>query len=189
MKRLISILLAGGFMASNLAMADAELKQRAMKSKQVVKEFMGQLKGELKGAMKAGGPLNAIDVCNKRAPEIAENLSNKYGWDIARTSLKTRNSSNEADAWEEKVLQAFEQRKAKGEAVKPMAFFEAVGNGSEKRFRFMKAIPTGEVCLKCHGENIPEQVRAGIDKLYPEDQATGFSKGDIRGAFTISQPW
>lgn len=189
MKILISILLAGGLITSNLAVADAELKQRAMKSKQVVKEFMGQLKGELKGAMKAGGPLNAIDVCNKRAPEIAEALSSKYGWSIARTSLKTRNASNKPDAWEEKVLQEFEQRKSNGEAVKPMAFFESVGEGSEKQFRFMKAIPTGEVCLKCHGQNIPEQVKAGIDKLYPEDQATGFSKGDIRGAFTITQPW
>ncbi|MCK5263483.1 MAG: DUF3365 domain-containing protein, partial [Gammaproteobacteria bacterium] len=130
------------------AYADNNLKERAQKSKGAVKEFMGQLKGELKAGMKAGGPVNAISVCKDKAPVIAKSLSNKYGWNIARTSLKTRNTSNAPDAWETKVLNEFEARKAKGEAVKPMAYFEAVDNNGKKSFRFMKAIPTGEVCLK-----------------------------------------
>lgn len=170
------------------AHADANLKERALKSKTVVKEFMTQLKGELKGAMKAGGPVNAINVCNEKAPAIAKALSEKHGWDIARTSLKTRNSSNAPDAWETKVLNKFVERKAKGEDVKPMAYFEAVENNGKKSFRFMKAIPTGEVCLKCHGENITPPVKAKLQELYPDDMATGYKLGDVRGAFTITQP-
>lgn len=170
------------------AYAGDDLKQRAQKSKVVVKEFMTQLKGELKGAMKAGGPVNAINVCKEKAPAIAKNLSEKYGWKVARTSLKTRKASNAPDAWETKVLNTFETRKAKGEDVKPMAYFEAVDNNSKKSFRFMKAIPTGEVCLKCHGENIAPPIKAKLQELYPDDKATGFKLGDIRGAFTITQP-
>ena len=49
----------------------------------------------------------------------------------------------------------------------------------------MKAIPTDDVCLTCHGKQIPEKLSAQLEKLYPDDQATGFSKGDIRGAFTV----
>ncbi len=166
-----------------------ETAQKVASSKAVVKEFMGQLKGELQTAIKAGGPLNAISVCNQKAPDIAHELSEKYGWDIGRTSLKTRNPANKPDSWETRVLNAFEQRKAKGEAVEPMAYYETIEMDGKKQFRFMKAIPTGEVCLKCHGRSVAADVKAKIDKLYPEDQATGFDKGDIRGAFTITRPW
>ena len=182
------LLLAILSIASNTAMADNGNKERAMKSKAVVKEFMGQLKGELQKAMKAGGPIKAIKVCNEKAPEIADTLSKKYGWSIARTSLKTRNPQNSPDARETKVLNDFEARKTKGEDVKPMAYFEVVEDSKGKSFRFMKAIPTGEVCLKCHGDNIAPEVTAQLDKFYPEDKARGFKKGDIRGAFTFKQP-
>lgn len=170
------------------AQADTPLKERAQKSKVVVKEFMTQLKGELQAAMKAGGPVNAINVCHEKAPAIAAELSEKHGWDIARTSLKTRNPANAPDAWETKVLNDFEARKTKGEDVKPMAFFEAINTDGKQSFRFMKAIPTGEVCLKCHGTDIAPGVKAKLQELYPNDMATGFKLGDIRGAFTIIQP-
>jgi hypothetical protein len=42
------------------------------------------------------------------------------------------------------------------------------------------------MCLGCHGKNIAPEVQAKLDELYPEDQATGFSEGDLRGAFVIS---
>ena len=183
MYKLISTVILS-FALSNAANAGNDLKPLALKSKAVVKEFMTQLGGELKGAMKAGGPVNAINVCNKKAPVIAKALSAKYGWKVARTSLKTRNSSNAPDAWETQVLNKFEERKANGEAVKPMAYFEAVDNS----FRFMKAIPTGEICLKCHGENIAAPIKAKLKELYPNDMATGYKLGDVRGAFTITQP-
>ena len=151
-------------------------------------EFMETLKGELQTAMKAGGAVNAIQVCNKRAPEIAAEFSEKKGWIVARTSLKYRNPDNAPDAWELKVLEQFEERKANGEDLKQMVYTEVVEDGETKTFRFLKAIPTGSVCLACHGEKIDATVEAGIQELYPEDHARGFNAGDIRGAFTITQP-
>lgn len=173
---------------NNSAAADTDLKHRADQSKQVVQLFMKQLKGELAKAMQAGGPVAAISVCNHKAPVIAKDLSDSYGWDIARTSLKVRNPENTADAWEEDVLRQFENRKAMGEHVKPMAYFAVVENKQQKSFRFMKAIPTAEICLKCHGQNIAPKVKAKLDELYPADKARGYKLGDIRGAFTIIMP-
>jgi hypothetical protein len=86
------------------------------------------------------------------------------------------------------VLSDFAARQARGEDVKPMAHFEAVDNNGEKSFRFMKAIPTGEVCLKCHGADIAADVKAKLQEAYPDDKATGYKPGDVRGAFTITQP-
>ncbi len=36
----------------------------------------------------------------------------------------------------------------------------------------------------CHGEKISQELSAELNKLYPNDKATGFKKGDIRGAFS-----
>jgi len=39
-------------------------------------------------------------------------------------------------------------------------------------------------CLTCHGptESIPEDVRAALRERYPDDKATGYAVGDLRGA-------
>lgn len=50
----------------------------------------------------------------------------------------------------------------------------------------MKAIGTEEVCLTCHGAAIAPAVLEKIQALYPDDKATGFGLGDIRGAFSVS---
>ena len=52
----------------------------------------------------------------------------------------------------------------------------------------MKAIPTAELCLACHGTKIDPVVAAKLTELYPRDQARGYKVGDIRGAFTFIEP-
>ena len=156
-------------------------------AKAIIEEFFSTLKGELKAAVTQGGPVNAITVCQLRAPSIVE-LSEKTGWDVGRTSLKVRNASlNAPDAWELKVLEQFEVRKAEGEDVKTMAYSEVVEEDGKQTFRFMKAVPTGKVCLNCHGTDIKPEVIEALDAAYPQDQARGYELGDIRGAFTLSK--
>lgn len=165
------------------------LDQRANESRAAVKAFMGSLKGQLKIAMKEGGPIKAINVCNIEAPTIAVAQSQKHGWYIGRTSLKPRNPDNAPDAWEKTVLENFETRKAAGEKPSQMEHYEIVTQEGKELFRYMKAIPTAEKpCLACHGGNIQPKVAMTLDKLYPQDQARGYKAGDIRGAFTITQP-
>ena len=56
----------------------SEIETRSQASRAAVKMFFGSLKGELEGAMKAGGPTHAIDVCNKKAPGIAKQVSDEW---------------------------------------------------------------------------------------------------------------
>ena len=165
-----------------------EIDKRSKQSRIVVGDFMVLLKKELKTAMKEGGPSNAIQVCKNKAPKIAADISEKNGWRVARTSLKLRNPHNEPDAWELKVMQDFEKRKTAGEKIKKLEVAEIVTTDGKKQFRYMKAIPTGKVCLKCHGDKIDPEVEATLKQNYPRDEARGFKEGDIRGAFTITQP-
>ncbi len=167
---------------------EADMKARAEKSKAAIAEFSSSLKSQLEATMKEGGPVKAISVCKTVAPALAREASDKNKMHLGRTSLKVRNSNNAPDAWETKVLNNFEERKAKGEPLDTMAYSEVVESNGKKEFRFMKAIPTGEVCLKCHGENIDPAVKAKLDELYPNDKARGFKLGDLRGAFTVRQP-
>lgn len=161
-----------------------EIDPRVTESRLAIKAFGGQLVRELKQALKEGGPVKAIKVCNIEALQIADALSEQHHWQIGRTSLKTRHPNNNPDAWERMVLQQFEQRKQKGEDLAKLEYFEE----TEKGFRYMKAIPTKGLCLACHGENLAEPVQAALAERYSEDRATGFKLGDIRGAFTITQP-
>jgi hypothetical protein len=161
----------------------------AAEAKAIVQDFFTSLKGELQGAIAAGGPVSAIGVCRDRAPAIARELSDSSGWEVGRTSLKLRNPAlNAPDDWERQVLLRFEERKAAGEDPKTMAYAEVVETDGSESYRFMKAIPTADLCIACHGEDINPDIAAAIDEAYPEDQARGYRPGDIRGAFTLSKP-
>lgn len=157
-------------------------------AKGIIKQFFGDLKGELETAIGQGGVPHAITVCKGRAPAIADELSAQSGWEVGRTSLKLRNLTlNQPDAWEQAILAQFETRKAQGEDLANMDHAEVVEQNGQKTFRYMKAIPTQTLCLNCHGTDIPPDVTATLDDLYPGDQARGFKEGDLRGAFTLSK--
>ena len=166
--------------------ANESIDRQLQEYRQAAQAFGKTLKGELQAAMKSGGPMAAVEVCNQRAPEIAAQLSEQTGFTLRRTSLKPR--ATPPTDWERGVLQGFEARRAKGEPATSIEWHEVATVNGEERLRYMKAIGTQDVCLTCHGSHVDPALEARIQKLYPADQATGFEKGDIRGAFSISAP-
>ncbi|MFC1657484.1 DUF3365 domain-containing protein [Candidatus Moduliflexota bacterium] len=185
--RTVSLCVALLLLSTGVVVASS-LEARVAESRKALKEFAGELKGELLAALKKGGPVNAVTVCSQKAPTIAARISKNKGWKVGRTSLKVRNPRNVPDGWERKILEAFEERRRQGEDIGKLEHFEVVTEGEKSVFRYMKAIPAGELCLTCHGNEIAPDLAAKLGELYPEDQATGFSFGEIRGAFTIKQP-
>lgn len=150
----------------------------------LAQQFVGQLKPQLKKAMKAGGPTHAIEICAGVAPKIADSLSAQSGWLVKRVSLKSRNASRAApDDWERAVLQQFDQRQAAGEPAEDIHFGETSGD----QYRYLQAQGVESVCLICHGENLSEPVRATLQQYYPDDWATGYSLGQVRGAISLTR--
>ncbi len=186
MKKIISGAVLASLLAAPMVQA-AETQQLVKESRGAVKQLFKSLSGTLVAAMKAGGPTEAIAACNINAQPLTQGVSSKVGFRVARTSLRLRNPANEADAWEIKVLQQFEARKAAGEDLMKMDYHEVVEKGGKQQFRYMKAIPAGKPCMTCHGELVAPDVLKKIRDLYPMDQATGFKPGDLRGAFTITR--
>lgn len=158
-----------------------------VRAKATIKQFAGALQTELKTAMKAGGPVAAISVCNMQAMPVTAQVAAEHGMQLSRVSLKNRNPVNVPNEWQAAVLKDFDRQQAAGQDITKLVWSETVNVDSGREFRFMKAIPTGDVCLKCHGSQLAPEVVQVLADLYPEDRATGYSVGDVRGAFVITR--
>ncbi|MEZ5898242.1 MAG: DUF3365 domain-containing protein [Hyphomicrobiaceae bacterium] len=182
---LAALLIAGSVPARSDSAAD--LEPYAAKARSAVKSMGGALQTKLKEALSSGGPVAAVQVCKTVAPAIAEEQSKTLGMTIRRTALKVRNPDNAPDALERKVLDDFTAQIAAGADVTKLEHIEVVTQDGKTLVRYFKAIPTAAApCLVCHGSNLSGELKETIDKLYPNDQATGFKEGDLRGAFSVT---
>lgn len=191
MRRLAIALLAGAALVVTAPTASAEndLDAHTRLSRELINAYAQNLKSELIGAIEASGPVAAIELCNHKAPVISRQHAAEQGLTLGRTSLKLRNPNNAPDAWERTILQSFEERKAAGEDPATIDHAAIIMRDGKRVIHYMKAIPTGELCLNCHGgDEVKPEVAAKLAEFYPDDKARGFEVGDIRGAFTIVKP-
>lgn len=151
----------------------------------IAEAFQQRLQSELMDAMKTGGAIGAIGVCQQAAPAIAAALSKEHAVLVRRVSQKPRNPGAAIDG---RVVQEM--------AILARTPFDGAGNPSVREWtdkdgegetHWLRAIPMKkEPCTACHGTNIAPEVEAKLAKLYPNDQATGFKPGELRGAILIS---
>lgn len=161
---------------------------RIAKARAAIKGLAEGLKERLVGAMKDGGPVAALGVCNIDAPKVTAERSAASGMEVARTALKVRNPGNAPDDFEKRVMEKFVADLKGGADAMKLEHAEVVEKDGRKVFRYMKPIMTaGTPCLACHGAELKPEVAARIKDLYPADQAVGFSAGEMRGAFTVEQ--
>ncbi|NTV10098.1 MAG: DUF3365 domain-containing protein [Zoogloea sp.] len=145
----------------------------------------------MKETVAAKGAEGAIEVCKAAAPQLLNEQSARTGWQMRRVSLKTRNAEGGTpDVWEARQLADFNIRAANGERPETLETGEIVTENGKRIYRYIRAIPTGEVCLKCHGP--ADKVEAGLKQRlaesYPHDRAFGYELGQIRGALTVKRP-
>ena len=181
----------GGLLCLSLNASAESMTDREQAAKKVSAEFLQRLSGELKKEISANGPVAAISVCRDIAPRIANDLSIEHGWKITRVSKKARNPMlGTPDAWENRKLDEFEIRAANGAKPADLHTDQIVREGDKSYYRCMSPIAVQPICLTCHGSDtdIPAEVKARIDELYPHDMARGYKVGDIRGAVSIKQP-
>ena len=174
-------------LATSTSYAADDINKYKEESIAVIGPFAKQLLEANQKAIKE----SAIVVCKDIAPALASEASRKNGVKLTRVSLKVRNPMlGTPDAWEQKTLQDFEARMAKGEKADTIAAAEIVDEPAGKSFRFMKAIALQQGCVGCHGtaDQISPEVKASLAKDYPYDKATGYSVGQIRGAVSIKRP-
>lgn len=169
---------------STEAPSDADLAE----ARAAAQELGATLMGELTTAIAGGGTVSAIGVCRDVAQAVALEVSARQGLEVGRTSLRVRNPANAPDGWERAGLEAFGAAAESGADLATLEHAEVVTENGVRTLRWMKVIPMGELCTQCHGSAIAPEVAAAIEAAYPEDRATGFEPGEVRGAFTVRKP-
>jgi len=136
-----------------------------------------RLSERLRMSQADGGPEGAVGVCKEEAPEIARAVSLEHGVRIGRTSFALRNSRNPPPDWAEPLV---ERR------VEVPTYL----GGRQGEFAALLPIRLEARCLACHGgeRDVSAAVRTVLAREYPDDQATGFAEGDLRGWFWVVVP-
>lgn len=150
--------------------------QRA-RAKQAAQELGKRLKARLREALQAGGPAAGIAACKLAAPDVTGTVAEEQGLRVGRTSFKLRNPENTPPEW------AVADVAARRETP---AFHE----GEDGSLRALLPITLEATCTLCHGpaESLSSEVVAALAEGYPDDQATGFEEGDLRGWFWVEVP-
>ena len=145
-------------------------------------ELLLPFKKELKSALLEGleqGPVEALSVCQLRAPEIAVSRAHE-GIRVGRSSHRLRNPANSSPEWVLTAMQAYlDDDRNRAPYVVPL---------SGDRWGYAEPIIAQPLCLTCHGKVLSPAVAERIDELYPADRAVGFEAGDLRGVFWLEFP-
>jgi len=145
-------------------------------------ELLAPFKRDLKQALQKGlaeGPVAAVEVCQLRAPEIAASYS-KSGVEIGRSSHRLRNPANAPRDWMLPIIDAY--------LAQPDDAGPRVVELADDRVGYAEPIKTQPLCLACHGSSLAPQLAEAIKARYPEDRATGFAEGELRGIFWAEFP-
>jgi hypothetical protein len=160
----------------NLSIVEGQTPSEAQRQKMLEAKdaLFTALSGRLIEAMTEGGPVAAISVCQREAPEIARRVGETHGVNIGRTGVRLRNPSNVPPGW----------AKALVEDKTEVPTFATLSNGDAAA---LLPIRLQAQCLMCHGptEQIDPAVKQQLAELYPNDAATGFQEGELRGWFWI----
>jgi hypothetical protein len=166
----------------------ADIARRLAKAREVATAAGDRLRSEVNQILRTSGPVAGIGACQAAMPSIIQSAAENSGFELTRTALKLRNPEYAPDPWELKVLELFVARIGAGADITKLDHHEVViSSEGERQFRYMKAIPVGEPCLVCHGQDIRQDVRLEIARTYSNDKAVGFRLGELRGAFSLSQ--
>jgi len=117
------------------------------------------------------------------AREIAEKFSEGKTLTLRQVSARYRNPASKPDAYESKILTMMEQDPQRWEGKD---WTEKVVDGDRATMRYLRPLFVKEACMGCHGD--PAKVPAIVRNKFPDDLATGYEVGELRGAISVLWP-
>lgn len=154
---------------------------------EAIAEASAKLIAALTAAIAKDGSAGAIGVCKERAPAIAAAVGKARGVTLRRATEKPRNPKNAATADEKTLLAAFSAALERKEPPKTRTITHRDGTTTFHA----PIILSNPLCLQCHGSperDITPMTLQAIRKIYPDDQATGYKSGDLRGLWIVAFP-
>lgn len=147
------------------------------------------LAGALTRARQERGLVGALDFCSLEALELTQEIQDEHDGrlDLKRTTLRWRNPANAPDPREERILEYLRRREGLSPDSVPS---QLTARGPEGTVRYYQVLRTAPMCLNCHGDipSLSPDVRELIRERYPDDRATGYQEGDVRGVIRVEMP-
>jgi hypothetical protein len=177
MKKTILLLLLATVVACAEAAPPSPKPAEVERARTAAREMLSRLLGALQEAVGETGHASAIPVCRDAAPRIAREVGEEFGLSIGRTSHRLRNPGNLPPVWAKAAVDGIEPG-ARAEDFEAEAFAGETGTRG-----LLLPIPMKPMCVNCHGApgEVPEDIRAVLAEHYPEDRATNFRPGELRG--------
>lgn len=159
---------------------------RILRCRMLARDFMAELRDELLTAIREQGPVSAVAVCRQLVPELTARYSLPPGIDVKLTSWDCCNPANRPDAWEKRGMDLFSQRRRAGGVLAGMDYWQEVDGKAGPSFRYLRALPTGSLCLQCHGEHLRAKLRQALRRAGAGGQKKGSRLGELRGVLSIT---
>jgi hypothetical protein len=188
-------LLAAGLLAVGCKQSPRTLVQEpkpdsaTVQKARVVADSLGdELMTTLANALARGGPGLAIHLCADSAQ--ARTLRRwKNGVYIRRVSERVRNVDDTPDTLELQGLRQLAADHRAGHLPDEVVSVIRAADGTYQ-LQYLRPLLVQTACLACHGDPaaFAPEVRAVLARRYPDDQATGYAVGDLRGAVSVRIP-
>lgn len=153
-----------------------------MKGKELATATQKVLGGNLKAAIESKGTEHALEFCNVKAYPLTDSMAVALNAAISRVSDQPRNAANTANEDELAYIAHAKEVLAEGGEVTPK-----LAQLGDKVVGYYPII-TNQLCMQCHGNpdsQIKDATLAKINQLYPADEATGYSEGELRGIWVV----
>ena len=142
----------------------------------------------LLGALERGGPAAAVAFCADSA-QARTARHQRAGIDVRRVGTRVRNPANEPDSVERAFLDQLALALEPGSLPQEIVTVIPAAAGSYQ-LQYVRPIVVAQPCLICHGD--PTAFDPAVTRLlaerYPQDAATGYRVGDLRGGITVRIP-
>lgn len=129
-------------------------------------------------AIQKGGTDYAVTFCNIRAVPLTDSIAASFNVAIKRLSDKNRNPNNAIQT----QMDSIAWNKIKSEKA---GFVEQDKTG--EIYYYKPILIAAPACIKCHGNqtDITESTQKILAQKYPNDKATDYKMGDLRGMWKI----
>jgi hypothetical protein len=165
-----------------VTLTETERIEYMEKGQQLAIETQKVLGSNLVKAINEDGPINALVFCNIQAHPLTDSMATALKAHITRVTDQPRNQDNAANEDQLTYISAAKQKLAVGEELRPEI---SVKDGKVTGYY---PIITNQMCMQCHGsenDQITQETLAKINELYPNDKATGYNVGELRGIWVV----
>jgi hypothetical protein len=188
---LVAAWIAGGVQRDLRAQTVAQdaPEKAVAEARGVAKELTAELRRLLSEELAKGGFAGAVRVCAEQAQTATGAFNSATGASARRVSLRYRNALNQPDLFEERLLREWQSLPAGKELPTESTTVQTDAQG-RRHLRYLQPIRVQAMCLTCHGDPaaIPAEIKRILASRYPQDLATGYKTGDLRGAVSVRIP-